>query len=415
MATSLSDYRALPGYPGARAPMVASAIGRFPIAMVGLAELLYLQRATGSFAAAGAVAAAGVAGVSVGSVLQGRLIDRLGPTRPLLVATTAFALLITTLVTAVERGAPLPLLIGIALVAGLSQPALFGASRSLWTVLVPAGSHREAALTYEAVSLEVFFILGPAAAALLIAAPWPGTGVVVAAASLVVGNVWFALTRAVRRQPPIASARDTTAPGLGALGTPGMRTVTLASLGFGLVVGVVEVGVPATTTAAGNPALAGVLLSGWSVASVLFGLLYALRPWPRPLHLRAPALLAGFGGSVMLMAPGGALAGVVGVAVAMMLAGCLLTPQVTLHSLAVELSAPAGTTTEAFGWVITAATLGIAAGQGTAGVVAELAGPGGAFLVGGGAGLLVAGVLWLRRESLRVAAAPEEAHAPARP
>ena len=55
-----------------------------------------------------------------------------------------------------------------------------GASRALWTRLVPPGPRRDAAFSYEAISLEVFFILGPALAAFLAALPWPGTGTAVA-------------------------------------------------------------------------------------------------------------------------------------------------------------------------------------------------------------------------------------------
>jgi MFS family permease len=409
MAVSLTDYRAVVRAPGALAPMAASALGRFPIAMVGLANLLYLHHATGSFAAAGTVAAVGVAGVSVGSVAQGRLIDRLGPTRPLLAATVLFGACVATLITGVERSLPLPVLIGLSLLTGAAQPAMPGASRALWTTLVLPGRHREAAFTYEAVSLEVFFILGPAAAAALVVAPWKGTGVVVAASAVVLGTGWFALTPAARAMRAPTSPRR--GAGLGGLGTPGMRSVALASLGFGLVIGVVEVGVPATTTAAGRPALAGALLSGWSVASVLFGLVYSLRPWPRTLHRRLPALLAGFGVAVALIAPAGVVAGLPGVAAAMLVAGCLLTPQVTVHSLAVEVAAPPGTTTEAFGWVVTAATLGISAGQFTAGLLVDSAGPPAAFLAGGGAGLLLAMTLWARRSSLVGAGRTERASA----
>ena len=45
---------------------------------------------------------------------------------------------------------------------------------------MPPGPRRDAAFSYEAISLEVFFILGPALAALLALAPWPGTGTAVA-------------------------------------------------------------------------------------------------------------------------------------------------------------------------------------------------------------------------------------------
>ena len=83
-SASLADYRAALSAPGAAGPVLFSALGRLPIAMIGLATLLYVQRMTGSFAIAGLVSAGLLAGVSVGSVLQGRVIDKLGPSRPLL-------------------------------------------------------------------------------------------------------------------------------------------------------------------------------------------------------------------------------------------------------------------------------------------------------------------------------------------
>lgn len=411
-SASLTDYRAALTAPGALIPALASALGRFPIAMVGLATLLYVQRATGSFAAAGLVSAGMLAGVALGSVAQGRLMDRIGPTRPLLVAAVLFGLAEAVLVAAVQSGTELPLLVLLALLGGLVQPALPGASRSLWAVLVPAGPRRDAAFSYEAISLEVFFIMGPAAAAFLVVAPWPGTGVVVAVSAMVLGSIGFALSRPVRTQEP--GPRGPSIGLLGALARPGMRTVALAALGFGLVIGTVEVGVPAVTAEAGSPALGGVLLSAWSITSVLAGVLYSLRPWPRPLHLRMPVLLAAFAVCVAAMALTGPLGSIPVLVVAMLFAGATITPQVTAHSLGVQAVAPAGTATEAFGWVVTATTLGLSAGQSVAGVVVEAQGPAGAFLVGGIAGAVVAVVLWLRRDSFDAPApirGPALAHA----
>jgi MFS family permease len=405
-SASLSDYRVVLTSPGAPGPVLASVVGRLPIAMIGLATLLFVQRATGSFAAAGLVSAGVLVGEGTGAVLQGRLMDRRGTTRPLILAAMLFGLAVAALAAAVEADRPLPVLVALAVVAGLVQPALPGASRALWADLVPPGPLRSTAYGYEAISLEVFFILGPAVAAFLVAAPWPGTGLAVAAAAMVVGTVGFALTPAVRARSARTAhggspAVGTTSPGLlGALSEPGMRTVALASLGFGLVVGTVEVGVPAVTAAAGSAAMGGVLLSAWSVMSVLAGVVYGLRPWPRPLHLRMPVLLGVFALFVAAMAltgPSGSLAVLV---VAMLLAGAVITPQVTAHSMAVDVAAPAETATEAFGWVITAATIGIAAGQSVAGVVVEEAGPPAAFLAGGVAGAVLAVVLWLRRGTL---------------
>ena len=76
-----SAYRAALTAPGAGAPALFSALGRLPVAMYGLAILLYVQGATGSFATAGLVSAGSLVGVALGSVVQGRWVDRRGPTR----------------------------------------------------------------------------------------------------------------------------------------------------------------------------------------------------------------------------------------------------------------------------------------------------------------------------------------------
>lgn len=397
-SASLADYRAALTTPGVGLPVLASALGRLPIAMLTLATLLYVEGTTGSFAVAGLVSAGTLVGVSLGSVLQGRLIDRVGPSRPLVGASVLLLLAGTALVSAVESGASIGVLVALAAVTGFTQPALPGSSRALWGVLLPRGPRRDVGYTYEAISLEVFFILGPALAAFLVLTPWPGTGLAVAVGGLAVGSTAFALCRAVRSQGPAPAGPALGL--LGALGRPGMRTIALASLGFGLVVGSVEVGVPAVTAAVGSPALGGILLSAWSVTSVLAGVAYSTRPWPEPMHLRMPFLLAVFALCVAAMSLTGPLSSLVVLTVAMLLAGAVITPQVTAHSVAVDRTAPAGTATEAFGWVVTAATLGIAVGQSSAGVVVELAGPAASFLVGGVAGGVLAAVLWARRGTL---------------
>jgi MFS family permease len=403
VSVTLADYRSALTVPGATLPVVFSAIGRLPIAMYSFATLLYVQATEGSFAIAGAVSAGSLVGVAIGSVAQGRLMDRLGPTRVLLTVSGLFTLAALALVGAIESGAPLPLTVGIALFSGLAMPAMAPATRALWERLTPSGAQREAALSYEAISLEVFFILGPGLAALLASLPWPGSGTVVAVVATVVGAVGFALTGPVRATPPGRPAVGSSL--LGAIATPGMRTAALSGLGFGLVVGAVELGVPAVAATHGEPWLGGALLSAWSVTSVLVGVLYGMRPWPRPLHLRMPVLVAGFGALVLLMwATASSLPLLI---VAMLLAGGLITPQTTGQSLVVDAVAPRGTATEAFGWVVTAITVGAAVGQSVAGTVVETWGPSGAFAVGGLAGVVIGGVLWARRRTVEGSGAQE--------
>ncbi|ODU12448.1 MAG: MFS transporter [Pseudonocardia sp. SCN 73-27] len=399
VSVTLADYRAAVRTPGAALPVAGSALGRLPIAMYGLAVLLYVQRTTGSFASAGLVSAGILVGMSVGAVAQGRIMDRRGPAVLLLVVAALFATTSALLLVLIATDRPVGVLVAAAALSGAAMPALPGASRSLWTALLPPGPRREAGYGYEAISLEVFFILGPAVAAFLVTAPWPGTGAVVAIAAMVVGTVVFACSPAVRAvRGSVRAGRRSL---LGVLSRPGLRIVALASLGFGVVIGSVEVGVPAVTAAAGSAALGGMLLSAWSVTSVLGGIGYAARPWPRPLHLRLPVLLVGFALVVGGMAAAAATGSVLVTALVMLLAGALITPQTTAHSVAIDVVVDERSGTEAFGWVVTAATVGIAAGQSLAGVVVEAVGPQAAFLVGGAGGVLLAAVVWLGKAAVR--------------
>jgi MFS family permease len=396
--TTLADYRTALTAPGSRAPAVASLFARLPIAMIGISALLYVQRETGSFATAGLVSAGTLVGVAVGAVIQGRLIDRFGPTRPLIIAATMFAMATTILILAIESHLPTTPLVALAFATGLTEPMVGSASRAMWARLLPAGPARNAAFSYEAISMEVFFILGPGFAGVLIAAPWAGTGMVIGTLFMVVGSVVFALSPAVREWGPAkAGGRKL----LGALASPGMRTLALAVLGFGMVIGFVEVAVPAAATNAGHAPVGGLLLSAWSISSVAFGVAYSLRPWPRRMNLRLPVLLLAFGVLVALLALPTSLWAL---AFAMLAAGALITPQSTTHSAMIELVAPKGTAAEAFGWVLTAVTLGLAFGQSISGYLVEHSGPPAAFLAAGVMGVIVAGLVWLLRGSLRAPA-----------
>jgi hypothetical protein len=339
-------------------------------------------------------------GVAVGSVVQGRLMDRLGPTRPLLTAIGLFSVFVTLSVLAVESHAAMAVMVPLAFAVGFTEPMVGSASRALWSRMVPAGSTRLAGYAYEAISMEVFFILGPGLSGLLVAAPWAGTGVVAGAVCMVIGGAWFALNPTVRGIRPIASGGGKL---LGALASPGMRTVALAALGFGVTIGFIEVAVPAAAANAGHVGLGGLLLSVWSISSVIFGVLYAMRPFPKSMHLRLPALLGGFAALSLLLSIPTTL---IWLGAVMMLVGTLVTPQATTHSAALEQVAPKGTATEAFGWVVTAVTVGLAIGQSISGYLVEHVGTPSAFLAAGGSGLLIAALVFVFRGTV-AAGAPD--------
>jgi len=291
-------------------------------------------------------------------------------------------------------------LVGLGWLIGLTSPMVGSASRALWTHLVPAGPVRHAAFAYEAISLEVFFILGPALAGIMVAAPWAGTGLVFSAVCMVVGGVGFALTAVVRAVRPTPSGGGRL---LGALATPGMRTVALAALGFGVTVGFVEVAIPAAATNAGHAPLGGVMLAAWSLTSVVFGVYYASRPWPNRMGLRLPFLLGMF---ALFVAPLATTSSLLWLAVLSLFAGMWITPQSTTHSTVLEVVAPEGTVTEAFGWIVTSVTLGLAAGQSASGYLVEHVSVWSAFVSASVAGMLIAGLVFARRHTIVEQQAP---------
>jgi predicted MFS family arabinose efflux permease len=208
------------------------------------------------------------------------------------------------------------------------------------------------------------------------------------------GAVGFALTRVVRGVEP---APSTGASLLGALATPGMRTVALAALGFGTTIGFVEVAAAGTATKAGYPALGGLMLAAWSLTSVFFGVYYAAHPWPRRMSLRMPFLLGVF---ALLIAPLAIPSSLLGLALLSLVAGMWITPQATTHSTAIDVVAPPGTATEAFGWVVTSVTLGLATGQSISGYLVEHVGVWSSFVAASAAGVVIAALVWLRRNTV---------------
>ncbi len=397
MSSSLSDYRAALTTPGAGGPVLTSLLGRLPIAMLGLSLLLYVQRETGTFAAAGMVSAGELVGVALGAVVQGRVMDRVGPSRPLIAMSGVLVVLLTAEIAAIEAHAPTAVLVLLAVLVGIGQPTVPPASRALWTELLPRGKVRDAAFSYEAISMELFFVLGPGLAGLMMALPWPGTGLVAGSACMIAGALGLAGTRAARRQRPHPEDRPSGS-ALGALGSPGMRTVALAALGFGILVGFLEVGLPAAAERAGHPMAGGLLLSVLSVSSVIVGVLYGVRPWPRPMRLRLPVLLLSFAVLISLLSLPNQLWSL---CLLVLAAGSAITPQSTAHSVALDMAAPAGTATEAFAWVVTSVTLGSAVGQSLSGQLVELpTGPPLAFAVASAVGGIFAVLLWLRRGTL---------------
>jgi MFS family permease len=386
-------YRTLLALTGARAPMLLSLAGSMPIGMFGLAILLLMHDATGSFAVAGRVLGAFSLANAFGAVAQGRLMDRLGQGLVLRTAAGCHLPACVALVVAAHDGAPVWLLTAIALCGGATIPQLPAAMRSLWSTLAETDAQRETAYAVVAITFEIAVVTAPAIVALVVAVSSPAVAMV-GAASLGVGSaVAFTLTPASRHWRGARHAVGW----LGPLVAPGMRTVFGVLLAFGTAVGVIQVAVPAFALARGSESLGGVLLAALSLGSLLGGVVYGARSWPGGLAARLALVMLGIGVAFALLTIPAAY---LPLALLLVVSGTLFAPASVIGSTLLDTVAPAGTVTEAFAAMVMAIVAGTAVGNAIGGAVVESASYDAAVLAATGIAVLGSFVALLRRRTL---------------
>jgi predicted MFS family arabinose efflux permease len=384
---------AISSTPGARRLLVISVAARLPLTMLGIGLLVHAERLTGSFAAAGVVAAAYAVSLGVGGPLLGALVDRRGQTRVLLGSAVAAALVLTALAL-LPAGTPLPLLVALTLLAGFATPPVGACVRALFPELLDAADVR-AAFAVDASVVELTWIAGPPLA-LGFGVVWStGGALLVAALVVLVGTAAFAAQPVSRgwRPRPLPQRRRG-----GALRAPAVRTLVLALVAVGTLFGAVEVAVAAATEAGGSSAAAGPLLGIWGAGSLLGGLLAARAGGGAQSAAGLTLVLGALTAGHLALVP--AAGSVLAMAAVLLAAGAAIAPAYASIYAMVERSAPEGTVTEAFSWLATATAIGASLGAAAAGALAEGAGAEASFLLAAGAGAVATLVLMLRAGTL---------------
>jgi MFS family permease len=392
----MTRYAAVLRAPHVAALIAATVVARFPIGINALAIVLYLRAERGSFAVAGLVAGALAAGSGVGAPVQGRLVDRFGQRRVLVPLAVVHAAALGALVASAEAGAATAVLFACGLVAGFAIPPTSSVLRSMWPSLLREQPELvQAAYALDSVMIELIFIAGPLTTAVVATVFSPQAALAISAACVMLGTTAFTAlppSRAVRPE------RDRPRAGLlGALGSPGVRTLALTSLPAGVGVGICEVALPAFSDASGEAATAGLLLALWSLGSVIGGLTYGAirnRPPLDRVHLVVTALLP------VSLLPLAAAPSVAAMALLVLPAGLFVAPLLATRNELVGWVAPAGARTEAYTWPVTAFVGGIAIGLALAGVIVEEASWRTAFVAAGAIAALGTAIAITRRGSV---------------
>jgi MFS family permease len=381
---------------------------------LSLLLVLHTKDLTGSYGHGGV--AAGVYAISVGlsSPALARFVDHRGQTAVLRLGGLITAVAITA-IALMPEGAPFGAILAASAVAGIAQPPTGACMRSLWPALVEDPEQLHAAYSLEAVILEVVYMFGPVVIVAAVGSWSIEAAVLVCAVCEITGNVAFSLHPASRGWRPLADREPDV---LGALRGSGVRVLVAAFLLAGMAIGAIEVAVPALLDETGQRDLTGLLLGFWGIGSMAAGLVVGRAgPGKDPPRRLALLLLAwgaahaavGFGSSPLSLA------------LLLLVAGSAIAPTFVCENGMLDKLAPRGTLTEAFTWISTGLTAGIAIGSALSGAITEAASPGTAMLVLGSGGLVAAVLVALTangplRPSSAAAARPAaEAAAPPAP
>jgi MFS family permease len=397
--------------PAALRVLVSSIVARLPLPMVGIALLIHSKQVTGSFAAAGLVAAAYAVATGIGGPVLGRLVDRRGQTAVLVVSATAAAALLGVFAS-VPAGASPGLLVVLAAGIGLATPPAGACLRALLPDLWGDGDATRVGYAIDATAVELTWVVGPPLA-IGSGALWStGAAIVVVGAIVLLGTLAFALQPASRQWRPALGGGGRRG---GALRSAGMQTLVVALLAVGVLFGAVEVAVTATAEHLHSGAAGGPLLGLWGLGSLLGGALATRLGGGTRSGAGLTRLLAALAAGHLALAV--ATDSIAALAAILLVAGAAIAPTYAAVYAMVERVAPAGTVTEAFAWLATAAAVGSAGGNALAGALAEHSGATTAFLLAAGAGAAAMAFTALRAAtldapaSLPVVAAPEPATA----
>jgi MFS family permease len=374
---ALRQYLGVWRIPGAPTLLITGIIGRLGIGMTPLALLLVVQNVTGRYALAAVAGGVNALAGAALSPIAGRIADRIGPTRVLLVTAVAHPLALVGLLLASRAGSDALVLIYLAsAVAGATYPPLTAAIRGAWNDLTEPGSGRYAlrntALAAETSLFELVFVVGPLLVAVFVLVADAAAALLGAAAVTLLGTVAVALGRAMRGWRPHPTHAH--AKGLGPLKVAGFPALLLCVGGLGIAFGAAGVTVPAYATAYASgdaESLAGVLLAVWGTGSAIGGIWFGTRRPAKNMARQFAWLLAAVAASFAVFA---AMPTPLALGTALVIGGATIAPALTLENTMVGRIAPGGMLNEAYTWVVTVAIAASAAGGAVAGVIVDQAG-----------------------------------------
>lgn len=359
----MASYSDLLKTKGVARIIAAQLTARFPSGMLSLAFLLHVEQQTGSYGAAGLVLAATSIGQAVAGPLTSRLMGRLGM-RPVLISTLVVCVASVIAIGVLPLTVPMYMLIG--LVCGLATPPVQPAVRTIYPKMVNS-RQLTPLFSLDASAQEIIWVVGPVVTTIVSTQIGTVWGILLAAALMVIGGIWFISSPELGRVRIPRSKR--------AFGTVLKRPpVMLATVVGFLLIGAcaaIEAGVVAAFGHGG--AEAGIVLAIFSIGSLAGGLGFGhapISPWStarRMFIVFFGTVLAAFSMDFWWLA------------VTLFIAGIGIAPALAVLFAIVSASVKFSDTAEAYGWVGTGQLIGAALGSALAGFLIDAYDAVGAF------------------------------------
>lgn len=389
-------YREILRIPGAPAFSTAGLIGRLPIAMISLSVVL-LQTSRGmSYALAGTISAAFAVAAAVGGPVVSGFVDRHGQHRILPSVSVAYALFMVGLIVAMDMRTALPVILLLALGAGLMMPNVGSLVRARWAYVCPNNSELHVAYAWESILDEVIFVVGPPLATVLVLQVAPEAGLVACIVFLLAGAAWLVRLRGT--EPPRSSRSART--GRPAIASRGMPLLVVVFVLIGGVFGSFEVVTVAFAAEQGASGATGLLLALYAISSMVAGIVYGATRSPE-FHGRRMDLMLTLMAVVTIGLP--LAPNVYALGVVALLAGMAVSPVLISGTALVERIVPSSQLTEGITWTTTGMALGLAISAPVSGVVIDSAGARAAYLVTAGCAVVGCMVAWIGARSTQSA------------
>lgn len=371
----LNSYRDILSIEGAWKFSLAGLIARFPMSIVGIAQILMISTLYGSYTLAGQVSATNIVSYAIFAPVLARLVDKHGQSKVMFPAVTISAVALMGVVVAAVMQAPPIFLYVLTAISGAFSGSLGSMVRSRWSEVVRTPAQLHTAFSMESTADEFVYMTGPIIATLLTTGVSPIAGLLLAIVLATTGGYWLLSQKAT--EPPTSDASDVSHKG-SVMRKPVMISLAIIYIGAGAMFGSIDLSVVAFTEELGVKSLSGVLLGIFAAGSMLAGLLYGARTWRFPLWKL-------FVGGVIALALGATLIGfaksIPGMAVIMFITGFTISPTMINVNAMVQRAVPPRRLTEGLTWMSTSMNVGVSLGSAVAGRFVDDAGVRGGFAV----------------------------------